>query len=176
MLKDKADLSEESSNGAGRFGESQLWGEWSFECGVIGQKAAQENRTRIDIHVGAPGRPGRGLRGGRGLELPFHMEPAGGGILAVPALGLRPGYAVPIQSCSIFSFVYLFSACECRREGKQSLGDSSMASQKGTFQFPFHSQNDERLCRFLPSHCHLGAVTPVLSVWFSFEYWDGFPV
>lgn len=78
-----------------------------------------------------------------------------------------------MQSCSLFSFVYLLPACECRRGEKQSLGGFSRASSQGIFQFLFHSQNDKWLCHFLPSHCRLGAVTPVsgLRVWFSSEYW-----
>lgn len=60
-----------------------MWSHWP--------PRAQENRIRVDIHVGTPGRLGRGLRGGKGLELPTAMDPAGGGALAVPAVGLRLG-------------------------------------------------------------------------------------
>lgn len=56
------------------------------------------------------------------MELPIDMNPAGGGAPAVPAVGLRLGYAVSIQSRSVFSFVYLLPACECRREEKTELG------------------------------------------------------
>lgn len=62
VLKDKADLSEESSGGAGRFGESQLGGQWSSES------MAQE---QIDAPVGTPGRLGRGSGDGEGWNFPF---------------------------------------------------------------------------------------------------------
>lgn len=57
-----------------------MWSHWP--------PRAQEKGTRVDIHVGmdihdirvgTPGRLGRGLRGGKGLELPIDMDPAGGG-------------------------------------------------------------------------------------------------
>lgn len=51
---------------------------------------------------------GQAGAGGKELEFPIHMEPTGGGALAVPAVGLGPGYALPIQSHSIFSFVSFF--------------------------------------------------------------------
>lgn len=140
---------------------------------------AQENRTRIDIHVG---RPGRGRRERAGISHSYGADWWGGTGSACggAGAGLCPTHSVTfhIQFCFFFWFCHLFSVCECRREEKQNLGDSSMASQKGTLQFLFHSQNNEWLCHFLPSHRRFGAVTPVpvLSVWFSFEYWDAFPV
>lgn len=122
VLKDKADLSEESSDGAGRVGRVELW------CGVT--------RSRIDARAGTAGRLGWGKGWNfTAMELGTPMDRSGA--LAVPAVGLRLGYHYwYIQSCSLFSFVHCSLPVNAE-EKKTELGWLLQGLFTGNISVPF---------------------------------------